>query len=221
MRFAKNKNESIVGEEGEFALLIDRARRGAEDALTELYRRHNPRLKAYVKSISGFDADDVCSEVWLSVCRTLPGFKGDEPGFRGLLFTAARNRIKDLGRKALRPEEPFSPADIDIILLRDHEDPSEVIVEAEQAREIIERLTRLLPPAEAEIILLGVIGGLSVEEIAAVIKKSPGAIRSLKHKAIKRLSELLPMNEAAEDGAVRVPQKIIEKNVDEKIPKIV
>ena len=45
-----------------------------------------------------------------------------------------------------------------------------------------------LPPDQAEVVLLRVLGGLSVQEVAAIVGKRPGTARVLQHRALKRLA---------------------------------
>jgi RNA polymerase sigma-70 factor (ECF subfamily) len=49
-------------------------------------------------------------------------------------------------------------------------------------------LTSALPPEQAEVVVLRVVGGLSVEETARVVGKRPGTVRVLQHRALRRLS---------------------------------
>jgi RNA polymerase sigma-70 factor (ECF subfamily) len=45
-----------------------------------------------------------------------------------------------------------------------------------------------LPPAQAEVVLLRVVGDLSVEDVAEVVGRRPGAVRALQHRALQRLA---------------------------------
>ena len=50
------------------------------------------------------------------------------------------------------------------------------------------RIAAVLPPDQAEVLLLRVLGDLSVKQVAAVVGKRPGAVRALQHRALSRLS---------------------------------
>ena len=51
-----------------------------------------------------------------------------------------------------------------------------------------------LPRDQAEIVLLRVLGGLSVEQVAEMLGKRAGTVRVLQHRALRRLhAELLEM----------------------------
>ncbi len=59
-------------------------------------------------------------------------------------------------------------------------------------RLVVERaigtLVRDLPADQAEIVLLRVLGDLSVEQVAAILGKSAGAVRVAQHRGLRRLS---------------------------------
>ena len=46
-----------------------------------------------------------------------------------------------------------------------------------------------LPPDQADVVLLRVIGDLSVAAVAEIIHKRPGAVRALQHRALRNLAK--------------------------------
>ena len=48
-----------------------------------------------------------------------------------------------------------------------------------------------LPPEQAEVITLRVVGGLGAKEVAELLGKSPGAVRVAAHRGLRRLAALL------------------------------
>ena len=46
-------------------------------------------------------------------------------------------------------------------------------------------------PDQAEIVLLRVVGGLPMEDVAAITGRRPGTVRVLQHRALKRLADRL------------------------------
>jgi len=48
-----------------------------------------------------------------------------------------------------------------------------------------------LAPDQAEVVFLRVLAGFDVEDVAAVLGKTPGAVRVLQHRALRRLREQL------------------------------
>jgi RNA polymerase sigma-70 factor (ECF subfamily) len=48
-----------------------------------------------------------------------------------------------------------------------------------------------LPALQAEFIVLRVVAGLAVEDVAKVVGRRPGAVRVACHRGLRRLSQLL------------------------------
>src|SRR5262249_51392599 len=157
--------------------------------LAALYDDLQPNVLAYLRARSRSDAEDVASEVWVSVAAGLARFRGDESGFRGWVFTIARRRLVD-GRRS-RGRRPADPAP--------REGSSAVVADADREAEVVARLdyeaalTALsaLPADQEDVVLLRVVGGLSVEEVARALGKLPGTVRVLQHRALRRLAQVL------------------------------
>ena len=47
----------------------------------------------------------------------------------------------------------------------------------------------VLSPDQAEVVLLRVIGGLRVSQVAELLGKRPGTVRVLQHRGLRRLAE--------------------------------
>ena len=77
-------------------------------------------------------------------------------------------------------------------------DPEAQAVKASESESALAHIASL-PPDQAEVVLLRVVGGLDVEEVAAIVGKKAGAVRVLQHRALKRLSGTL-VSERGEAG---------------------
>ena len=171
------------------ATLAD-AGRGRPDALAEIFRAYQPRLLRYLRAQEPGMADDLAAEVWLAVARGLDGFQGDEAGFRGWIFTIARHRLVEHRRRQARRRTDPLPADR---LDRPVEhglggDPAWLVMERLGAQQAIEAVVADLAPDQAEAVLLRVLGGFDVAEVARIMGRSPGNVRVLCHRALKRLA---------------------------------
>jgi RNA polymerase sigma-70 factor (ECF subfamily) len=171
----------------DFAAVLDAARRGDEAAIGRLYGDVNARLVAFLRSRAPLVADDLASEVWLAAARGLPRFIGDESGWYGFLFTIARRQVADHWRQTKRRRtDPVDP-----VSLAEHEAATNVEsdgIGSTVGREVIELIHRHLTADQADVVLLRVVAGLDVDEVAAVLGKEPGAIRVLQHRGLKRLA---------------------------------
>jgi RNA polymerase sigma-70 factor (ECF subfamily) len=132
-------------------------------------------------------AEDLASETWLAVAHRLADFEGGEAAFRGWLFSIARRRLSDHRRRAARRRTIPAPQTVFAGIVTD-EDPAELVGSRLSAQDAVERLAALLPPEQAEVVVLRVVGGLSVEEVGRILNKRPGTIRVLQHRALRRLA---------------------------------
>ena len=177
-----------------------RAAAGADRAaFAELWRSAHPGLIRYLCVVCGSAlAKDVASEAWIRVIRGLPRFSGGESDFRGWLAVIARNRAIDLVRSAARRPETLVPE------VSEHRQPSS----PDAADEALGRLSteaaidlvRTLPPAVAEMVMLRVVMGLDVAEVAVIVDRTPGAVRVAVHRALKSLAETLGRDAPVTEG---------------------
>jgi RNA polymerase sigma-70 factor, ECF subfamily len=166
---------------------LDEARSGEQRGVSALYRAFHPGLVRYLRHHARGEEEDLASEVWIGAAKLLPRFQGDARAFRALLFTVARRRVVDHHRRTGRSpslvelsaeEEPLDEVDVERAVLAE--------LSAQQA---IALLVRNLPPTQAEVVLLRVVGDLSVEQVAEVLGRSSGSVRVLQHRALQRLAK--------------------------------
>jgi RNA polymerase sigma-70 factor (ECF subfamily) len=152
-----------------------------------LYRELNPRLLRYFAARAPGPAEDLASETWLGAARHLGSFSGSEEAFRGWLFTIAHRRLVQHWRDVKRrpPALGDSEADLDG---QPSPDSADAALDAVFAQEAARKIAAALSPDQAEVVLLRVLGGLDVDQVAEILGKRPGAIRVLQHKALRRLS---------------------------------
>lgn len=172
-----------------FPELLARAQHGDELAFAVLFRQTQPVLLRYLSALCDRGrAEDVASDTWVNVVRDLDRFVGDQPAaFRGWVLSIARRRwIDDLRRRSRRTEyltavlpEPAGA------------DDTSAIVESNLGADWTTQLIRTLPPDQAEVLLLRVVADLDVADTAAIVGKSPGAVRVLAHRGLRRLEEIL------------------------------
>ena len=161
---------------------------GDGKALPTLYRLHQPRLVRYLRAHVGDAAEDLASEVWVDVTRNVGRFSGDADGFRGWVFTIAAHRVADLQRRRGRQPRSSPVDEADNVFMRGAaRNLADDVAGDAAAREILS----LLPVELAEIVLLRVIGDLSVEQVAAIVRRRPGTVRVMQHRALRRLAEQL------------------------------
>ena len=172
----------------EFDEVLAAAQAGGEWAFAVLYRALNPRLLRYFASQVPGVAEDLAAETWIGVARNLGGFTGSEDDFRGWVFRIAQRRLvqhwRDLRRRPPLLFDPATGADA-----AGGDDPEAMVVASETAMAAVRTITEVLTADQAAIVLLRVLGGLSVEQVATVLDKRPGAIRVAQHRALRKLAD--------------------------------
>jgi RNA polymerase sigma-70 factor (ECF subfamily) len=154
---------------------------------------YQPRLLRFLRGLEPSVADDLAGEVWLAVAVRLDRFVGGERDFRAWLFAVARNRLADHRRRAARRPRLVAIDGQLVDTVHDQgpvvsSDPAELAIDRLSAQEAIDALVADLTPEQAEVVLLRIVGGLSVDEVAMLTSRSPGAVRVLQHRALTRLA---------------------------------
>ena len=177
--------------------LVREAVRGDQQAFARLYEAHFDKIYRYVYLKIGdqIEAEDMTQQVFLHALRSISSFKYQGTPFTAWLFRIAHNQIVDfLRRKTTRPP----PVELDETVpasTKDPENMAELTLNVEQ----LNRATRRLTGAQQEVLSLRFAGGLSIEETAKAMGKSPGAIKALQHAAVLSLRKILVVEE---NGAV-------------------
>jgi RNA polymerase sigma factor (sigma-70 family) len=125
-------------------------------------------------------------EVFLQVARNLDSFSGDIAGFRSWVFTIAHRRLIDERRAGSRRPLEF---------MVEHEsgesrDPA-IIVGDRLSEERISATLQCLVPDQRDVLLLRIVGGITVEEVAAILGKTIGAVKALQRRALHTLKRNL------------------------------
>jgi RNA polymerase sigma-70 factor, ECF subfamily len=161
------------------------ARAGDEQGFAEVWRTLHPPLLRYL-TVRGDDApEDLAADTWMHVVRGLADFRGGPPEFRAWLFTIARHRAVDQARA--RSRQPR----LALGLVPEPRDPAPSAEHEADMNEATARALRLvatLPPPQAEMVMLRVVAGLDVADVARLLGKKPGTVRVTVHRALKALA---------------------------------
>ncbi|HEX2054646.1 MAG TPA: sigma-70 family RNA polymerase sigma factor, partial [Actinomycetota bacterium] len=114
--------------------------------------------------------------------RNVAAFEGDESQFRSWVFVIAHHRALDYRRaRARRPLEPASTEDI-----VNHSPVGNAEDEAldRLGSADVERVLSELTEEQREVMLLRILGGLTVEETAAVLRKRVTSVKALQRRAV-------------------------------------
>ncbi len=166
-----------------FESVLVAAQVGAGWARTRLYESVAPAVAGYVRAQGGVaEPEDVTSDVFVAVLTRLPTFEGDEQQFRSWVFTIAYRRVVDewraKGRRdthvAHQAAASTAPAAEDVAL-------------AHLGGERVGKLLATLTPDQRQVLALRVVADLSIEQVATLMGKPVGAVKSLQHRALGTL----------------------------------
>lgn len=189
--------------------VVERARRGDEDAWAELYAAHAGRLRVWLTTLLAGDAttaDDLAAEAWLVAARRLADFTGDADAFGGWLFGIGRRLL--LGDRRTRARRATSPAPTDVGddgFWGVAPDPASSVADEDRVR----RLLALLPAREAEVLACVDVVGLDVAATASALGISAVAVRVARHRGLNRLRTMLDPGSATSAGPLaRRPRRV-------------
>jgi RNA polymerase sigma-70 factor, ECF subfamily len=157
------------------------------EVLDGLVRDFGPRLLAYIRRVWGDrDAEDVLAEAF---CRAAANMSVLRATARQDLYllTIARNLCRD----AWRRRRPTPTANEYLASYADGSaQPSESLGQTEQV-DALRAAVSALPDKMREIVVLRLSGGLTFEEIAALLEIPLGTALSRMHAALDRLRNML------------------------------
>ncbi len=163
-----------------------------QDWLADRMQAHRGRLRAVAYRMLGSlnEADDALQEAWLRLSRS--GAEGIENLGAWLTTIVARVCLDMLRSRKSRREEPLSVRVPDPILARDgarhgHADPEREALQADSVGLAVLIVLETLDPAERLAFVLHDMFGMTFDEIASVVGRSPAAARQLASRARRRV----------------------------------
>ena len=169
--------------------LVERAQQGDRRALEELYLLHFDRIYSYLHMTVGnrHDAEDLTTQTFLKMLESIGKFRWQSAPFSAWLFRIAHNLSMDhfRSRRRWQPEEdvPEQPGE---------EEPSAEL----QAMQSIGRQSMLeliddLSPEQQQVLTLKFVFNFPNGDVATILGKTEGAIKSLQHRALVSLQKQL------------------------------
>ncbi|GAA2545241.1 RNA polymerase sigma-70 factor (ECF subfamily) [Neomicrococcus aestuarii] len=167
--------------------VILRAQKSDPLALRAIYEDLAGKVVGYLRARGVEDAEAACQEVFLALFSSLPTLQGGVDGLRALTYSIAHSRQVDYHRKRasapqhfefLEDDSPLEPSAQDQVLSR-YLSPA------------VERALAELPELQRECIILRTVVGLSIQETAAALEKSEGAIKQLQRRALESMKKSL------------------------------
>ncbi len=182
----KEQENSLEKEELE--ALAAKTREGKENASAEIISMMYPEIYRFVhyRVSQTEDVEDLTNDVFVKMLQNLETQDGS---FLAWLYQIARNRIVDYYRKQSVRDETNPVGEI-IETYRGGEGDIEGQFQRQELRKAINKLTE----EQQEVVILRFIEGYQANEVAEMLDKSPGAVRTQQYRALKQLKKHLPEN---------------------------
>ena len=170
-------------------VLVERAQHGDRDALEELYLLHFDRIYSYLHLSVGnrHDAEDLTTQTFLKMLEAIGRFRWRSVPFSAWLFRIAHNLAMDhfRTRRRLQTEDEVpEPAGSEESSAEDQALDS---LGRAGMLELIERLSA----EQRQVLTLKFLFGFVNAEVAGILGKSEGAVKSLQHRALASLEKQL------------------------------
>ena len=182
-----NRTTPVVDKRAE-QQLVERACAGDRDAFGQLYEATFDRIYRYIffRVTRDEAAEDLASKVYLKAWESLPRFQSSNAPFIAWLYTIAHNAVVDYyrtNRQHVNLDEAGNWPDHAPL----PQEQSEERLDKEALRGALCHLT----PVQQEVISLKLLNGLTTDEVAARLHKTPGAIRALQMRGLQSLAKIL------------------------------
>jgi RNA polymerase sigma-70 factor (ECF subfamily) len=161
--------------------VVAAARQGSGDAFAVLWRELSPLVLGYLKTRGAADPEALTSDVFLALLPRLRELTGGVSGLRTFVFSVAHARSVDEFRK--RARQP-NVVEFDQLLHDSPADSAESDALARIGTTQVQQLLDGLTPDHREVLALRVVGDLSVEQTAVVMRRSAGSIKQLQRRAL-------------------------------------
>ena len=179
--------------------LVERAQQDDREALEELYLLHFDRIYSYLHMSVGnrHDAEDLTTQTFTKMLESIKRFRWQSAPFSAWLFRIAHNLAMDHFRANRRwqPEEevpePHGSEE------RSAEDEALHSIGRQSMLELIDTLS----PEQQQVLTLKFVFNFGNAEVASILGKTEGAVKSLQHRALASLQKKLVAPDEGADTA--------------------
>ena len=175
--------------------LVSGAKALEEGAWKEIFDTYYVRICTFLRYRVGNASagEDLASQVFVEAVAGI-----DRYTYRGLplgawLFRIARNVSSDYLRKQVRHERAAVEAAAELELPH----PSESELDEEQLMQALTQLT----DDQRQVVVLRFFSELSIADTATVMRKTPGSIKALQHRALACMRRVLTAGRASAQGS--------------------
>jgi RNA polymerase sigma factor (sigma-70 family) len=164
-----------ITERGDEAL-VEETRAGSQRAFAELWRRHYQAGIRVAHQFTSLDADDIVSEAFTRIYKTVRAGGGPTGAFRPYLYTCIRNIASTWGAAS---------RDVSVDDFTEFEDPATLVDPAAVAldRTLTARAFRSLPERWQSVLWYTEVEGMDPHEVAPILGMTANGVAALSYRA--------------------------------------
>ena len=199
--FERLEPSELAREDADTARLIVRMQAGSPDLFHELYVRYFDRVYAYLKITlqDADEAEDAAQDVFVRTLQAIERYERRDAPFRAWLFRIARNCAVTRMRKRSH-YTLAAPADLASRREAAHAATEQEALDTIEDAELLHMIERL-PLGQRQVLVLRYMLDLPYRDIAAIVARSPDAVRQVHHRALDCLRRSLTPPTEHELGA--------------------
>ena len=165
--------------------LIARANEDPE-AFGFLYERYVGRIYNYIYYRTGSheDAEDLAARTFFRALKHISRYNDRGAPFSAYLYRIAHNAVANLHRDTKRRQ--IIALDDIVITASDRDEPAIAAERTDEQEQLLQAI-RHLPPERQQLLILKLVEQMSNAEIAGVMDRTEGAIKSLYHRTLVAL----------------------------------
>lgn len=169
--------------------LIARAKEDPQ-AFSLLYERYVDRIYSYIYYRTGnhHDAEDLVARTFYRALKHLSRYVDRGAPFSAYLYRIAHNMVANWHRDHSRRQ--IVSIEGEMLATTAGNEPGTVVEEADRQETLLESVRRL-PPDRQQLLILKFVDGMSNAEIAKVMGRTEGAVKSLYHRTLVALRQEL------------------------------
>lgn len=171
----------------EVKALVERAQGGDRGALEELYLLHFDRIYSYLHLSVGnrHDAEDLTTQTFLKMLEAIGRFRWQAVPFSAWLFRIAHNLAMDHFRARRRVQTEDELPELPELEESSAEEQAMHSIGQAGMLALIERLSA----EQRQVLTLKFLFGFANAEVAGILGKTEGAVKSLQHRALASLQK--------------------------------
>ncbi|RPJ51585.1 MAG: sigma-70 family RNA polymerase sigma factor [Chloroflexi bacterium] len=169
---------------------VERAAKGDTEAFSLLYERYVTRIYNYIYYRTGnpHEAEDLTSRVFHRALHHINHYDNRGIPFSAWLYRIAHNLVANWHRDNSRRKE----VPLEDYTQQPHRSlaPEASVVDNQEMEDLLKAIRRL-PPDRQQLLILKFVEGMSNAEVATIMMRSEGAIKSLYHRTLISLRDEL------------------------------